>query len=731
MQFTKKLYLSVSTITAIALFSTQILGGFNTLHIHALNKNTYEQPVAFELTPAENDLLQSKRAFTVGYSSDIDAVYSNRSGIDSTGLAIDILDDIANIMGANFKFIAINGFTDISTIDFNISVSEQADVNGYNRSDPYANLTYVLISNPNATAATNNVGVLSFDGWFPEQRNPNFLYYSNIYDLESALATGKVSSAVTLGIYSSFLFQKDYLTGYHASTTDYILPMQIEVTDDLVDYIPIINKAIAALDNTQVDTLILNNITSFNKQDSFMENLMAVPEVFQREIIVVSGFMVLAYCLYLFNKRRTYITLLNTDIITGLPSLHYFIQLAEKKLSKDKQNRVILTFDIDNFQYINEIAGYEKGTQMLKSLTDEVSKFLPYDAIFCREKADVFVIFATMDEHFLSLVNGIKKIPTTLLSHGYPECLISISMGSYYIKENNQSMDIMINYAHSARHISKPFFGSTLTNFTAEMEESRNIKNIIVAKMNEALDNQEFKLVLQPKVSLHTSSICGAEALVRWIRDDGTMFFPDMFIPTFEANAFIIKLDFYMLRKCCSLVAQHKDEYDIPIISVNLSGVTIQQDDIVNTLTNIVDDYKIDHKYIEFEITEGAFVNRFEFIIEAVDSLKNNGFKVSMDDFGSGLSSINRLKQINVDYLKIDKTFLSEQMDANATAIVDSVISMSHKLNLTTVAEGAETIEHVTLLKELGCDIIQGYYFYKPLQPDAFLDAIKNDEIKI
>lgn len=254
--------------------------------------------------------------------------------------------------------------------------------------------------------------------------------------------------------------------------------------------------------------------------------------------------------------------------------------------------------------------------------------------------------------------------------------------------------------------------------------ERTSVEEEIEKDMELALINQEFKVYLQPKYSLDTEQIVGAEALVRWIHSTKGIIPPDKFIPLFEKNGFIKQLDFYIFEEVCSVQKKWGENNialeDIPI-SVNLSRIHMNESRLTLKLGEIIKQYGIEAKCLEIELTESAILDNIDSLIRIIEDIKKAGFAVSMDDFGSGYSSLNLLKDLLVDILKIDKEFLGEGGDDyRGKVILSNIIHMAKELKLITVAEGVETKEQVEFLKEVGCNIAQGYYYAKPMPISDF-----------
>ena len=246
-------------------------------------------------------------------------------------------------------------------------------------------------------------------------------------------------------------------------------------------------------------------------------------------------------------------------------------------------------------------------------------------------------------------------------------------------------------------------------------------RKILEERLKKGIKNNEFVIYLQPKFYTNTGKLAGAEALIRWNRD-GKLVMPNIFIPLFEKYELITELDTYVLENICRLQQQwRKQEYNIVTISVNESRLHLYNENHINDLIDLVNKYNVQPNTIELEMTETTVVHNVELAKEAEKNVHKLGFIVSMDDFGTGYSSFSMLKNINIDVLKMDKSFFDDVLESRrGKIIIEAVIEMSHKLNMKVVAEGIETKEQVEYLKNVKCDMIQGYYFEKPMTIEKF-----------
>lgn len=256
------------------------------------------------------------------------------------------------------------------------------------------------------------------------------------------------------------------------------------------------------------------------------------------------------------------------------------------------------------------------------------------------------------------------------------------------------------------------------------------VKGKAASEIRTALDNHELKAYYQPQYDAITNKLVGAEALVRWIKPDGSVIMPGSFIPQLEEDNAILELDWYILREVCAFLEKRQEEgiYCVPV-AVNFSRLHVYEDDFVEQLCGITDQYSVPRKLLEVEITESAFVERSEKIAEWIGGIRDAGFRVAIDDFGSGLSSLSFVKDISVDVLKIDKSLLSRNCeDEKERIVLESIFNFAHRLKLTTVAEGVETREQLGFLRTCSCKVIQGFLFAKPMPETEFFELCKKGD---
>ncbi len=377
----------------------------------------------------------------------------------------------------------------------------------------------------------------------------------------------------------------------------------------------------------------------------------------------------------------------------------------------DGRQFAIVQFDIEKFKAINVRYGEDKGTEILNYITHGLDSVCTSEQVHLRLSADVFMIAMLFNktEEIERLICNIEE----RLGH-YGNISYKLVFGVHIVSDRTLPLRKMGDRAAMARQGIK---GNALQNvgyYSDNQEDSLISKKFIEDRMYYALEHGEFVMFLQPKFSISNSSIVGAEALVRWIHPDKGMISPAEFIPIFEKNGFIIKLDEYMWEQACKTIRKWLDNGIQPVpISVNISRIHLENDNFIKVLDSLVEKYNISKSYIETEITESVENTGTE---EMIKKLKESGYMLLMDDFGSGYSSLNMLKSTPFDIIKIDRDFFSEFMLSDrGKKIILHTISMSKDIGLDLVAEGVETKEQAEFLSDCGCDVAQGFYYSRPV----------------
>lgn len=416
------------------------------------------------------------------------------------------------------------------------------------------------------------------------------------------------------------------------------------------------------------------------------------------------------------------------DAATGLLSKEAFFDEAAAYLRHSGARDVsIVCFDVDHFKLFNDLHGLDCGDELLRYLGRALAlRFSPDGAQpLARLAADTFALCATGIRP-----ERVERILVDISSECPNGIDAIVRAGVYRIEDPASPVSIMCDRAVIALRTVKGSYFDRVALYDPGMREALVLEREVVAGIESALREDRIELFLQPKCNIRTGKIVGAEALARWRHPERGIVAPGEFIPLIERNGLVRSLDLRVWEKTAAWIRGLIDEGVQPVpVSVNVSRADIYLVDVAAELHALVERYGIDPSLIEVEITESAYSERPDRIVAAFDELAERGFTVLMDDFGSGYSSLNMLKDINVDVLKIDMRFLDRD-DRRSKDIMESVIRMARWLDLPVIAEGVETREQVNFLLDVGCSYAQGYYYARPMEAAAF-EALLTDGSKV
>lgn len=411
------------------------------------------------------------------------------------------------------------------------------------------------------------------------------------------------------------------------------------------------------------------------------------------------------------------------DSLTDVYNHEKFCQEAEKMLKDESRKVVVIRLDIDQFKTINELFDWEVGNRLLKYIADVLVNNTPRDCIFGRQNGDIFHI-CLYYEDFEEIEDMIGVLRSKI-------CEFEINLKIYphfgICLCNNRDLSIHIVCDHAGIAI-KQIKGNVLEVYKVydnKLEEKIQSQKFVEIQKESAMVNCEFFVQMQPKTNMLTGKIVGAEALVRWRHPQKGIIRPDEFIPVFEKDGYILNLDEFVWEESCKYISKWLQKgIKIPV-SVNVSRMHIFDEGFVDKLEKLTDTYQIPKELLELEFTESAMLDDVEDLYRVMEKLSQMGFPLVMDDFASGYSSLNMLKAIDFDVVKLDKEFVDEVSENDKSyQLVAATIGMLQKLNIKIVGEGIETIDQVEKLKNAGLVIAQGYYYSKPLNMDAFEEKL-------
>ncbi len=451
-------------------------------------------------------------------------------------------------------------------------------------------------------------------------------------------------------------------------------------------------------------------------------------------IFITLGTTLLIALLIIFqrNADNKLVKMMYLDPVTGGDNWYKFRLTANKILNSklfQRRKYAVINFDINRFKVINDAYGYQKGDEILKDIYNVIKKWSRPGEPYTRYAADQFYIMTSFHEND-ELVDRIYDLDHRLHNLKFTSST-KIYYGIYHITERQDSIDHMGEFSSIAKNNIKGSTKGIIAFFDDAARDRLLEEEEIERSMNEALENEEFHVYLQPKFSPMEEMIHGAEALVRWCKSSGRIISPSNFIPVFEKNGFITELDYYMLKKVCAIIRNWiKLGYEPIPISVNISRLHFANPQLADVIKDIVDQYDVPHYYVELELTESAFLQNKQMMILTVTQLREYGFIVSMDDFGAGYSSLNSLKDLPLDVVKLDGELfrMTDEVERGLT-VIRNTITMAKDLHMKVVAECIETKEQVDFLCHVGCDIIQGYYYAKPMPVQQFEELYFNLDV--
>lgn len=398
----------------------------------------------------------------------------------------------------------------------------------------------------------------------------------------------------------------------------------------------------------------------------------------------------------------------------------------------------LAAMNIRQFKFINEIFGTRAADLLLCHMKSVIADNITENEYYCRNSEDMFYLLLRdtdrdrIKERIGKMIQEISRY-AICNNRDYRILLYCGVVIGTDVEDEEPSVKKSMTHVRFALDTARQSLKNNIWFYDTRLHEDEKLQNYVESHMNQALDNHEFKLYLQPKVNLSTGRTSGAEALVRWIAEEGRIIYPGQFIPVFEANGFCVNLDMYMLEEVCRQIRKWIDDGLTPVpVSVNQSKLLFYEADYIANLKSLLDKYQIPAELISLEILEGLASENVNELNKRIGRLREIGFKISLDDFGSGYSSMNTLASLEIDELKFDRGFLLGLKDSGEEyerqiIIMNEIVELTKKLKISTVVEGVETKENEELVRDLGCEYGQGYYYSMPMSASEFSEKyVKN-----
>ena len=562
-----------------------------------------------------------------------------------------------------------------------------------------------------------------------ENADHEIKYYSDVKSCLEALVNKEVCFVVQNSYRVSYLMQKPEYADKLVVVpgVDHGSDVCVVAREDQEMLIQIINKAIHQISSKEISEIVerelLMNPYPLENEDFFYEYWKWILAVAVIVVIAIVVYTILTQKMANYKIEKKEYELLQKKIqldeVTGLYNRTYFFELAKQLIEKSNEDVCIVTMDICNFKVVNELYGMNVGDDLLKAIAGQLREFeTKCEMISARFMADhYYICISKKDFEQMDFPRSYK----TFLD----DMEIKVIYGVYVVEpENQMPVNVMCDRAFVAVH-DKSYGYADYIHFYNDAEHKQiMLEQEIENDMEKALEEKQFYIVIQPKYNPATRTIVGGETLVRWQHPKKGIVSPGIFIPVFEKNGFITQLDYYVWEETCRVIAKMKAEGTKTVpISINVSRAHFYGNELNQRLLDLIDKYGLQTSDIELEITESICGDAPDAIYERIRELQNLGFKIAMDDFGSGYSSLNMLKEMPLDIIKMDLKFLDGEQK-KGRKILKALIDMAHTLDLKVVVEGVEILSQVEFLSQFEDCILQGYYYSRPIITEAFEELL-------
>ena len=709
----------------------------------------YERHVArlgmqkYAYTRAEQDYIKKNPVLVVGYNknADITELY-DKTNSNVIGVTGEMLKELEKHTGLKIQVKSYNTLTEcakalssgeVDVICGGVNTASVDSLGTYYVTAPYNRIPVVTAAKPKTVISDNPKVAMPYYSdditAYIKQIYPaaSLLPYGTVKECMDAVRNGEADIVCSAAYETVFFINGEYddIAIRTVHSTHHVECLALSMEDATV-LGAILGKGIAQVSNSAAIVSACRNMTTFTYGDmgihSFVENYFWLIIIAVALLFAVVGVLIATMGL---KARRA----AQVDPLTGGRTRVKFIEDSQKLMKKTSPEKwALVLFDIDKFKFVNDRLGYEEGDRMLERLYKTIDDHLEDDEVFSRVSDDNFALTVhnLSDNELIAKVNMIfsEFQRRNALFVKYPVLFSAgvCRLGQCVERSGAVDLNSAIDRCKIAKKTMKNSHVSSIAFYDGKIRDKalreKDYENI----MPTALAQKEFQCYLQPKYGLRSNHIEGAEALIRWNSKEFGFVYPDEFIPLSEKNGFVVELDFYILEEVCRTMRKWIDDGKKPIVvSVNQSRLHLNYDDYIWRLREIVDKYEIPYEYIELELTESVFTENAELLLKIMHKLHEIGFKLSLDDFGSGYSSLNMLKDIPVDVIKIDREFFNGTVNSEkGRAIISTVVDLATNLDMEVISEGVETLEQVRFLAEIKCDMVQGYYFAKPMPIEAF-----------
>lgn len=696
-------------------------------------------------TRTEQDYLNSVPEITATY----DETWAPLSYTDPetgafSGIVADFFAQISEDTGLKFRFIPAPNYQDAlhlsqqDEVDILCALSSDYQSNqkaGITSTQYFLQVPVVLVTTEQEPDTLHRFGVvqgyLSDMDFTHDDAERSITYYSSPTDCFEALRTGALDGVYVNSYTADYMLSKARYHNFSVTTlTNYTEEISVGISTSANPRLfSVLDKAIHFISTEQMDNIILNN--SIYPQEITLQALLRQhPLAIILGVVGVFATIILLLSIVLISKSRSNRRirgLLYTDTLTGLLNLSKFTIETGTLLERAESGRYAIVYiDIKQFRAINDALGFAEGDMILRAMADVLRSETTGGELCGRVSADHFVLLLhnSGEEGLNQRCNAIDKTLNTWAEREGKNYHLVLAFGVYLVDTAEQGdVSLMMDLANYARRSeASATHKSHVLLYDGAMRKEGLRTRDLSDRMQAALDAGEFIPYFQPKVNMATGALVGSEALVRWNFPGKGLIPPSQFIPDFEQNGFVMEVDLSIYEQSCRAIRSWMDEgRAVQPVSCNFSRLHTGDPTFPDKLLKIADHYGIPHEYLELEVTESVFMRDIENFTRQFTRLKSSGFLISIDDFGSGYSSLGLLQRFPVDVIKLDRSFIKEGIGSEREQIIlRSVVGMAKDLNVLVVCEGVETLEQAHILQNLGCRLAQGFYYARPMPQSEF-----------
>ncbi len=707
------------------------------------NWNEYSVPV---FTQEEKDFIKNAGALKTVYDPAWAPIeyYDEKSGKFS-GINADIFDMIGELSGLKFSYVKTSSYAEalkkitngevvlLTGID---SDAHWANQHNLMQTDSYLSASIVLVKNINAknpetaTAALVKDYLAATEYVKTSSPDAKIIYYNTPLECFEAVNKGKADITYANSYVAERLLENPRLNRLSIVETvnlsDNLSIGVSDVADPLL--LSILNKSIHSISDTELNRIIFRHTISEKPEINLEYLLYRNPEYLLKALFVLFLITVLVMVLIIMTKNRHNAEIKKVayqDWVTGGWNLNKF-QVDALALLKNAKNReyAMVYLDIYKFSYINDTFGHATGDIILSEVSKELDRTIKDTECCARLSADNFVCLLEYESDEAVIQRGLAfhKSCEERLKRINSRFRVQFTGAIYKVGQGETDVPSLVGKADIAHKTIGSIHKGAIVFYDDKIQNDFLQKKKLESAMWSSLKQGDFIVYLQPKIDLETSEIVGTEALARWQHPTEGLILPKGFIPLFESNGFILELDFYIYEEVCRLLRKWMDAgKTVMPVSVNVSRAHLANQQFAAQLKALIEKYRIPPEFFELELTESVLMDNAEEAASMIRNLKNLGFSILIDDFGSGYSSLNQLKDLTVDVLKLDKEFFRKGgMTEKDKIIVDGIIRIAVDLDLKILSEGVETQEQVDFLISAGCHLVQGYFFAKPMPVEEF-----------